>query len=228
MSGATQQISVPIDSVSEAIRLFKANIAAGQSWYIALLQVAKNWTVVEEVIDGKVQRYLIDGEAFDLMLLAERLLDAAGDLVSEDEKRCFLFSYRPPEKLSQDEFKNILGESRFGHYLNYFYGVTAEEALIAATEEDVRKEERGLNMKDEQKITDEACLRIYGESEVVLLNTFRRAKDYPHLDSLGLGEVKEFTYWLFKYRLSNSDPEKSASDTKKALDWLKKQQATYT
>jgi hypothetical protein len=161
-----------------------------------------------------------------LMLLAERLLDAAGELIPENEKRLFLFNHRPPVISTMDKLKNILGEERFGHYLNYFYGVTVEEALIVATEEEVRKEERGLNLKDEQKITDEACLRIYGESEVGLLGKFRRAKDYPQLDSLGLGKVKEFTYWLFKYRLSHSDPEKSASDTKKALDWLKKQQAT--
>jgi hypothetical protein len=220
MSGVIQQTSVPSDGISETIRLFKANIAAGKSWYIALLEVARNWTVAQEVIDGEVQRYLIDGEAFDLMLLAERLLDAAGELVPEDEKRLFLFNHRPPVISTMDKLKNILGEERFGHYLNYFYGVTAEEALIVATEEEVRKEERGLNMKDEQKITDEACLRIYGE-----LGKFRRAKDYPQPDSLSFGEVKEFTYWLFKYRLSHSDPEKSASDTKKALDWLKKQQA---
>jgi hypothetical protein len=224
MPGVTQQTSVPIDSISEAIRLFKANIVAGKSWYIALLEAASNWTVPEEVIDGQVQHYLIDGEAFDFMALAERLLDAACKIIPKAEIMPFLFNYRPPVILSQDELKNILGESRFDHYLNYFYGVTAEEVLLVVTEEEVRKEERGLNMKGEQKITDEACLRIYGETELDLLDKFRHAKEYPQLDSLRLGEMKEFTYWRFKYRLSHSDPEKSASDTKKALDWLKKQQ----
>jgi len=32
--------------------------------------------------------------------------------------------------------------------------------------------------------------------------------------------MKEFTYWLFKYRLKHCDKARVASDTKKALDWL--------
>jgi hypothetical protein len=38
-----------------------------------------------------------------------------------------------------------------------------------------------------------------------------------------LTELKEFTYWLFKYRLRQSDKAKVASDTKKALGQLKRQ-----
>ena len=35
--------------------------------------------------------------------------------------------------------------------------------------------------------------------------------------------MKEFTYWLFKYRLKRCEKARIASDTKKALDYLKKQ-----
>ena len=38
-----------------------------------------------------------------------------------------------------------------------------------------------------------------------------------------LVELKEFTYWLFKYRLNNSDKARIASDTKKALRELERQ-----
>jgi hypothetical protein len=34
--------------------------------------------------------------------------------------------------------------------------------------------------------------------------------------------MKEFTYWLFKYRLKHGDPARVASDTKKALEWLRR------
>jgi hypothetical protein len=225
MSGETIESSAPVSGASEYIRLFQANLAAGKNWYIALLEAASQWTLAQEVIDGEVRNYLVGEEAFDLMLVAERLLEAGGESIPENEKRLFLFNNLPPVKLTQDELKNILGEEIFSRYLNYFYGITAEEALLVATEEEVRKEERGLNMKDEHKITDEAFFRIYGEIESSLLDKFRRAKEYPQIDSVNLGEIKEFTYWLFKYRLSHCDPEKSASDTKKALEWMKKQQS---
>jgi hypothetical protein len=35
--------------------------------------------------------------------------------------------------------------------------------------------------------------------------------------------MKEFTYWRFKYRLDHCEKAKVASDTKKALHWLKSQ-----
>ena len=117
--------------------------------------------------------------------------------------------------------KRLLGESKYSQHLNYFYGVTAEEALLEAVEEEVRKEERGLNLRTEDAIADEAYRRAYGEAQDALLEKFRAAFAYPARAEMSLGEMKEFTYWLFKYRLAHSDPEKSASDTKKALSWLK-------
>ena len=37
---------------------------------------------------------------------------------------------------------------------------------------------------------------------------------------MDLKESKEFTYWLFKYRLSKSDKARIASDTRKGLQQL--------
>jgi len=37
---------------------------------------------------------------------------------------------------------------------------------------------------------------------------------------MSLAELKEFTYWLFKYRIKNTDKERVASDTRKALNWV--------
>ena len=34
--------------------------------------------------------------------------------------------------------------------------------------------------------------------------------------------MKEFSYWRFKYRLQHCDKARIASDTKKALDWMRK------
>jgi len=55
----------------------------------------------------------------------------------------------------------------------------------------------------------------------VLLKRFRRENGYPQLKSISLTELKEFTYWLFKYRLNHCDKARVASDTKKALTQLR-------
>ena len=39
------------------------------------------------------------------------------------------------------------------------------------------------------------------------------------------GELKAFTYWLFKYRMNQSDPARVASDTRKALVQLSELEA---
>ena len=54
---------------------------------------------------------------------------------------------------------------------------------------------------------------------------FRKDRGYRHKKSMSLEEVKEFTYWLFKYRVKNCDKERVASDTKRALEELARQWA---
>jgi len=67
---------------------------------------------------------------------------------------------------------------------------------------------------------DEAYRRIYRQDREALLQDFRKENGYRHLKSTTLLEMKEFTYWLFKYRLKHCDKARIASDTKKGLDWL--------
>ena len=110
--------------------------------------------------------------------------------------------------------------AKYHQYLNYFYGITIEEALIWATQDEVRKERWASGYSREGDVTNEAHRRIYGATKAILLRRFRRDKGYPQLKSISLTELKEFTYWLFKYRLIHCDKAKVASDTKKALDWL--------
>jgi len=120
-----------------------------------------------------------------------------------------------------DEFKKLIGSHKYQKYLNYFYGITAEEALIQAVEDEVRKERRALGRNEERDASDEAYRRIYGATQRELLRNFRREKGCSQSRSIGLAELKEFTYWLFKYRLNHCDKARVASDTKKALKWLK-------
>jgi hypothetical protein len=87
-------------------------------------------------------------------------------------------------------------------------------------QDEVRKEKRTLGYNKEHNLTDEVYQRIYGATRATLLNRFRREKGYPRLKSISLTELKEFSYWRFKYRLKHCDKARMASDTKKALERL--------
>jgi hypothetical protein len=206
----------------KVIKQLKEDIAAGKHWYIALLEAIGRWEVADDVVEGQSYKYLIDGEAFDWLLLAERLCQAVNSLLPEDEKIALLFHGKPPLELGAGEFNKLIGGHKYQQQLNYFYGITAEEALLQAVEDEVRKERHALGRNNEQDIADEAFHRIYGTTQQELLNLFRREKGYRRGRSTNLAELKEFTYWLFKYRLRHCEKARIGSDTKKALDWLKR------
>lgn len=207
----------------EAIGHLKQAIASGTHWYIALLEAIGLWTKNEEVLDGRVYRYLIAGEAFDWLLLAERLCEAVDGLLPSDDKIALLFHGKLPLELPREKLKEIIGSSKYHQYLNYFYGVTVEETLTLTVQEEVRKEKLTSGYTGEQDTTSEVYQRIYGATRDNLLRQFRQEKGYPQRKSIGLTELKEFTYWRFKYRLNQCDKAKVASDTKKALERLRQQ-----
>ena len=222
MNTKPQTKTAPITSLEDkVIRQLKEDIAAGRHWYIALLEAIGRWEVADEVVEGRSHQYLIDGEAFDWLLLAERLCQVVGGLLPEDEKMALLFNGKAPLEINANEFKKLIGSQKYQQHLNYFYGITTEEALVLAVEDEVRKERQALGRNNEQDTADEAYHRIYDANQQELLGRFRRQKGYPQARSIGLAELKEFTYWLFKYRLMHCDKARVASDTKKALEWLK-------
>jgi hypothetical protein len=206
---------------TEAIRYLEQAITGGKHWYIALLEAIGLWTTAEETQDGRTYRYLIAGEAFDWLLLAERLCRTVDGLLPPDEKTALIFYGRPPLNLTKEKFKELIGSGKYHQYLNYFYGITVEEALILALQDEVRKERWAWGYNEEHDTINEVYRRIYGATKAILLKRFRREKGYPQLRSISLTELKEFTYWLFKYRLKQCDKARVASDTKKALDYLK-------
>jgi len=205
---------------TQAIQELKDAIAKGKNWYVAMLEVIYLWSSPEEDYAGRHYQYLIDNEAFDWLVLTERLCEELDGLIPEKERINLLFFDTPPIELSRGEFKNLIGASKYQAHLNYFYGILVEKFLILTVTEEIRKKKRVLGLNNDNKIMDEAYQRIYGTAQFTLLKQFRKERHYPQLRSIGLSELNEFTYWLFKYRIKGHDKSCVASDTKKALTKL--------
>jgi hypothetical protein len=200
---------------ARAIQHLKDAVSGGRNWYFALLEAIRLWRSAEEVYQGERYVYLIGGQAFDWLRLAERLCEEIKGQVPEQEITGLLFFDRPPIKITEQEFKDMLGPSKFRAYLNYVYGVLTEQALIQANIYEVRKKSI-VPLKPDVE-TERAYKRIYGAGHAELLEAFRRENKYPQLKSMTFTETKELTYWLFQYRLKRCDKTRVASDTKKAL-----------
>ena len=212
-----------VSTGSESVRHLRESIAGGEHWFTALLESIALWTLSEETHKDRTYRYLIGGEAFDWLLLAERLLPEVKGLVPQEEVVDLLFHARMPVQMTDEEFKRLIGASKYSAPLNYFYGVTVEEALVLAVEGEVRKEQVGRGSIEGEELGEEVCRRLYGASRHALLTKFRKEKGYTRGRSIQFQEMKEFTYWLFKFRVSNSDKARIASDTAKGLKELERQ-----
>ncbi len=212
----------PVSNAEMAIRHFQNELATGKHWYLALLEAIGLWTDETEVYNGRDYQYLIEGEAFDWLLLAERLCDTVEGLIPDQAKNDLLFHGKPPLPLSPEQYKNLMGEAKYHKYLNFFYGVTVEEALIQAIREEVRKERRSNFWNNNTAEEEEVFSRVYDEPYSALLKQFRKEKHYHLLSNSTLTEVKQFTYWCFKQRIKTSEKARVASDTQKGLQWLKK------
>lgn len=218
----TSPVDLPA-SDAEAVAHLAQAIADGKHWFVGLLEAIGLWGSAEEVRDGCTYHYLIAGEAFDWLALAERLCETDEGHIPTEEKNALLFTGRPPLHLTHKEVRDLIGHCKYHQYLNYFYGITLEEALILVMHEEVLKEKQPLVYNKEVQVCHEVYQRLYGATKAQLLRRFRREKGYAQAKTTSLTELREFTYWLFKYRFTQSDKAKVASDTKKALAYLKGQ-----
>lgn len=206
----------------EAIRHLKQSLKDGTPWPEALLQAIALWASPEETHADRHYQYIIGGEAFDWLLLAERLCDEIGDFISQREKEDLLFQGKFPSSFSPDEFKKLIGPSKNVGYLNHFYGVLVEEALFLAVEEELRKAHVSKGFAPLTDYSPQAYQSLYWESESQLLRLFQTQEGITASKTLTYSQYRSFTYWLFKHRLKTSDPAKVASDTRKGLDMLAK------
>lgn len=204
---------MPRDIISD----LRVAIVRGIAWPEALLNAVREWPLAEEKLKGVHYKYLLLGEAFDWLTLAARLLDDINDLVPEDEKTALLFDGHFPDQFTEEDFDKLIGSEKRVPLLNYYYGITVEQALILSIEDSIRKERRSLSLPDLDDISDKAFEYIYGDTQRVLFRSFRKELGRTDRNSTTITELKEFTYWLFSRRVQSSESARVASDTKKGL-----------
>jgi len=208
------------DTRAPIIETLRQRVADGGDWYRAILAASSQWPLESEAIDGEDFTYLLDGEALDLMRLCERLCLTVADLVPEDELAALLANDRPPFEVSRDEIKELIGADRYRAYLSFLYGVLVEEMVVLAVLEELRKKRRVSGRTQYDAELDEAYNYVYGSTRADLMAAFKKERGLPRRRTLGLANMKAFTYWLFKLRLRSSDKSRVASDTKRALTLL--------
>lgn len=197
------------------------SLEMGCYWPHALLEAMSIWTVPEEIYNGQRYNYFIGGEAFDWLQLAARLWAEVGGLIPELEMENLLFTGKLPVAIDETKFRNLLGIDKYRGYLNYYYGVTVEESLQLAAEIEIHKRHSGNGNRYQSDFSEEAFVNIYRSPRRELLRRFRKDMSYPtSRRSMTLTQSKEFTYWLFKYRLAISDKARTASDTRKGIKQL--------
>jgi len=210
------------ESAADMVAGLKRRLEDGADWLTCLLETMARWTLPVETYRGRRFNYFIAGEAFDWVLLAERLLLVVGDLVPSDEIETLLLSGRVPASFDRSRFRQALGVEKYRGYLNYFYGVTVEEALQLSTELERYKRHASNGLRYKTDVTDEVFSVLYGSAQAELLEKFREETGPRSGRYVSLSDAKEFTYWLFTYRINNADKARIASDTKKGLAQLER------
>jgi 8-oxo-dGTP pyrophosphatase MutT (NUDIX family) len=223
LDGSAFDLAEELDPVAR----FTAEVESGTPWFEAMMDAIAVWEQPRECVDGREFSYLIAGEAFDWLLLAERLAGAAPASVPPAELQRLLFEGVPPAgdgaALDDDRLRRLIGEAKHRAHLNYVYGVTVEEALQYCAELELAKERVNVSLRDvreDEAPVDPVYERIYGRPRRELLAEFRGGRPAPGDRAISLPEIREFLYWLFKYRVKNQEPARVASDTRKALAQL--------
>jgi len=185
---AEAQQAAALAGDARAVKHLKDQVRAGKNWYAALLEAIGMWRSPEEEYQGERYLYLVGGQAFDWLRLAERLCGEISEEVSEEELNNLLFFDRPPVEIGEQEFKSALGPAKYRAYLNYLYGVLTEQALLLATIYEIRKASIVPLSPEEESLR--AYRKIYRADLPDLLNGFQKEMKYPHRKSLTLTELR--------------------------------------
>ncbi len=209
-----------LPAVDEVVLRMRQSVASGAHWFEAVLDAVKAWRQPTEIIGDRTYQFLVHGEAFDWLLLAERLLDEMPDLVPWRECDALIFENRWPLELDDAEFAERIGQAKHSAHLNFMYGVLVEEALQLSIEEEIHKENRNRPWGQDPRVDETMFERVYGKTRIELFALYYEETGTFLRGDISLSDWKSFTYWLFKQRLKRQDKARVASDTRKGLAQL--------
>ena len=209
--------SIQSDSPDKLIHSLRSSIKNGIYWPQALIQTMGSWSLPDETFKAREYTYLIHGECFDMLLLAERLLVELQDLISSSDIENLLFKSEFPSDFDLSTLKSEIGITKYRGHVNFFYGVIVEEILQYTVEQEVEKRFYSNGMGEIKNPNDKTFEQLYkstfNDLYIKFCSDTSRAKSQKSYFNDYIG----FTYWLFKYRVNISDGAKIASDTQKAL-----------
>ena len=208
----------------QAVEALRREVKHKHPWYPALLDVIARWDTTEEHIDGARLCYLIAGEAFDWLLLAQRLLTEVEEHIPDDEVEQLLIFGIPPDESTEEDFARAIGGQKHRAHLNFQYGVTIEELLLLSAELELHKAGQLAGTGQPQPDVM-AYERVYGKSLEELQILYATQTEMRVRPRLRQAELQSFTYWCSKFRLQHGEPARVASDTKKALALMSRMEA---
>jgi len=200
-----------------------------KDWQISILKKISKWPLQKNQTNSKRSKYLIFGEALDWKLLAEKV-SIKGCGKASDKLQSWLDLSDPMGGFNELQFKRYVGLEKYRAVLSFFYGVTVERALVIDIQELFFKRLIGNGKHPNETFCDGLYVELYGKTQDELWTDFTETTEANNVlkgrDHF-LFEDNIFTYWLFKLRMSFSEPEKLASDTRRGLQRLSKIQNSH-
>ena len=221
----SELVTTDFDVASVLSELSSLVESAPDGWRGHIFRAISRWRLPVEEIAEEEHVYFIAGEAFNWRRLAERLAWHVTLQLPEDvevKMQRWLEDDHMFGGLEESEFRRLLGHDKWRAYLNYFYGVTLERCLLVHSGHRILKSRFGRGRRPSDDMMDEAYVALYGEDESLLWAEFAsgtgRGEDSGAARSVALDD--EFTYWLFKRRISSMYQVHVAHEVKHGLEML--------
>lgn len=197
------------------IQELKSKIENGINWEKAVVDCISDWDINEEFYRGYKYKYWINNEAFDWMTLTERLGSAIKSYLNKKKYHELIFTGLLPNKSSYEYMKKVISKNKLSQMRNFYYGIIIEDLIyIQKSQQYLKNSLNDINGYDGYE-------EIYGKNINLLFQQFAKNIKFTKQSTINLYTYKEFIYWLFKFRIKNSDKTKVASDTNLSIKLAK-------
>ena len=201
--------------MTHLIQELKSKIENGINWEKAVVDWISDWYINEEFYRGYKYKYWINNEAFDWMTLTERLGSAIKSYLNKKKYHELIFTGLLPNKSSYEYMKKVISKNKLSQMRNFYYGIIIEDLIyIQKSQQYLKNSLYAINDYDGYE-------EIYGKNINLLFQQFAKNIKFTKQSTINLYTYKEFIYWLFKFRIKNSEKTKVASDTNLSIKLAK-------